>query len=63
MALGEERGKAEEGSDKQGMKDEKEMSEEDAIRLLDALKDDEKDLQRELRVQPEVHRYNVQKDW
>ncbi len=43
--------------------EEAEMSEEDAIRLLDALKDDEKDLQKELRVQPSDIRYNIDKDW
>ncbi|MBU1147794.1 MAG: tetratricopeptide repeat protein [Candidatus Omnitrophica bacterium] len=42
---------------------EKEMSEEDAIRLLDAIKDDEQDLQKELRVQPIEGRYKVDKDW
>ncbi|MBU4590411.1 MAG: tetratricopeptide repeat protein [Candidatus Omnitrophica bacterium] len=43
--------------------DEKEMSEEDAVRLLDALKDDEKELQKELRMQPIEGRYRVEKDW
>ena len=42
---------------------EKEMSEEDAVRLLDAIKDDEQDLQKELRVQPIEGRYKVDKDW
>jgi len=41
----------------------KEMSEEDAIRLLDALKDDEKELQKELRMQPIEGRYRIEKDW
>ena len=40
-----------------------EMSEEDAVRLLDALKDDEKDLQKELRRLPVEGRYRVDKDW
>lgn len=40
-----------------------EMSKEDALRLLDALKDDEKDLQKELRTQPGEGRYRVEKDW
>ncbi|MFH1854640.1 MAG: tetratricopeptide repeat protein [Candidatus Omnitrophota bacterium] len=40
-----------------------EMSKEDAVRLLDALKDDEKDLQKELRNQPAEGRYRVEKDW
>jgi Ca-activated chloride channel homolog len=39
------------------------MSKEDAVRLLDAMKDDEKDLQKELRKQPAEGRYNVDKDW
>ena len=43
--------------------EEGEMSEEDAIRLLDALKDDEKDLQKELRTQPHEGRYKVDRDW
>ena len=41
----------------------KEMSEEDAIRLLDALKDDEKDLQKDLRSAPAEGRYRIEKDW
>ena len=40
-----------------------EMSKEDAVRLLDALKDDEKELQRELRTQPIEGGYRVDKDW
>ena len=40
-----------------------EMSKEDAVRLLDAMKDDEKDLQKELRSQPVEGRYRVDKDW
>ena len=40
-----------------------EMSKEDAVRLLDALNDDEKDLQKELRNQPAEGRYKVDKDW
>lgn len=47
----------------EGASDEKEMSEEDALRLLDALKDDEKDLQKELRTQQGEGRYRVDKDW
>ncbi len=43
--------------------DEQEMSEEDAVRLLDALKDDEKELQKELRMQPVESVYRVEKDW
>ncbi len=39
------------------------MSKEDAIRLLDAIKDDEKDLQKELRNQPMEGRYKIDKDW
>jgi len=46
------------GEDKKG-----EMSKEDAIRLLDAMKDDEKDLQKELRNQPAEGQYRVDKDW
>ncbi len=40
-----------------------EMSKEDAVRLLDALKDDEKDVQKELRNQPIEGQYRVDKDW
>ncbi len=40
-----------------------EMSEEDAIRLLDALKGDEKDLQKGLRTHLGEGRYRVDKDW
>ncbi len=40
-----------------------EMSKEDAIRLLDALKDDEIDVQKELKNQPIEGRYKVDKDW
>jgi tetratricopeptide (TPR) repeat protein len=39
------------------------MSKEDAVRLLDALKDDEKDVQKELRNQPIEGHYRVDKDW
>lgn len=39
------------------------MSKEDALRLLDALKDDEKDLQKELRNQAIEGEYKVEKDW
>lgn len=46
------------GEEKKG-----EMSEEDAVRLLDALKDDEKDVQKELRNQPIEGQYRVDKDW
>ena len=49
--------------EKRSSGDKKEMSEEDAIRLLDALKDDEKDLQKDLRVGPGEGRYRVDKDW
>ena len=42
---------------------EDEMSKEDAVRLLDAFNDDEKDLQKELRNQPGEGRYKVDKDW
>jgi len=48
---------------KEQEKEEGEMSEEDAMRLLDALKDDEKELQKELRVEPGEGRYRVDKDW
>jgi Ca-activated chloride channel homolog len=40
-----------------------EMSKEDAVRLLDALKDDEKDLQEELRTKHIEGKYKVDKDW
>lgn len=40
-----------------------EMSREDAMRILDAMKDDEKDLQKELRRQPIEGEYRVEKDW
>ncbi len=40
-----------------------EMSKEDAVRLLDALKDDEKDLQKELRNKPTEGQYKIDKDW
>ncbi len=40
-----------------------EMSKEDALRLLDALKNDERDLQKQLRTQPAKGRYRVEKDW
>jgi len=43
--------------------EEREMSEEDALRLLDALRDDEKDLQKELRTQPQEGGHRVDKDW
>jgi len=46
------------GEEKKG-----DMSKEDAVRLLDALKDDEKDTQRDLRNQPVEGRYRVDKDW
>ena len=39
------------------------MSEEDAIRLLDALRDDEKELQRKLRTYPGEGKYKVDRDW
>ncbi|MDP2911256.1 MAG: tetratricopeptide repeat protein [Candidatus Omnitrophota bacterium] len=53
--------KPEEKSAEEEKKDE--MSKEDAIRLLDALKDDENDLQKELRTRPVEGRYRVEKDW
>ncbi|MDO8603197.1 MAG: tetratricopeptide repeat protein [Candidatus Omnitrophota bacterium] len=40
-----------------------EMSKEDAIRLLDAMKDDEKSLQKELRNKPIEGEYKTDKDW
>lgn len=46
------------GEDKKG-----EMSKEDAVRLLDALKDDEKDIQKELKNQPKEGQYRIEKDW
>lgn len=39
------------------------MSKEDAIRILDALRDDEKELQRRLRTYPNEGKYKVDKDW
>ena len=57
-----ERETGEEARPEQEPGNEKEMSEEDAIRLLDAFKDDEKDLQKQLRMLPEG-RYKVEKDW
>ena len=57
------RDKGQEEEEQQRSGNEKEMSEEDAIRLLDAIKDDEQDLQKELRVQPIEGRYKVDKDW
>jgi len=53
------------GSEEKPSREEKkgEMSKEDAVRLLDALKDDEKDIQKELRNQPVEGRYRVDKDW
>ena len=59
----ETRDKGQEQEEQQRSGNEKEMSEEDAIRLLDAIKDDEQDLQKELRVQPIEGRYKVDKDW
>ncbi len=59
----ETRDKGQEEEEQQRSGNEKEMSEEDAIRLLDAIKDDEQDLQKELRVQPIEGRYKVDKDW
>jgi len=46
-----------------GEADKEDMSKEDAVRLLDAMKDDEKDIQKELRNQPVEGRYRVDKDW
>ncbi len=54
---------AQEEKEAKGKPKEGEMSKEDAIRILDALKDDEKDLQRELRKQPIEGEYRVEKDW
>lgn len=63
----EEKEEVEQEDEKEGAEqqanDEKEMSKEDAVRLLDALKDDEQDLQRELRLQPGEGRYRIDKDW
>ena len=53
----------EERKEPKDKQEEGEMSKEDALRLLDALKDDENDLQKELRVQPGEGRYRVDKDW
>ena len=39
------------------------MSKEDALRILDAMKDDEKDLQKELRTRSGEGGYRVEKDW
>ena len=39
------------------------MSKEDALRLLDALKDDEKTVQKELRRSWDADTYRVDKDW
>ena len=53
----------EERKEPKDKQEEGDMSEEDALRLLDALKDDENDLQKELRVQPGEGTYRVDKDW
>ena len=58
---GEEKGLEEDQSKSQEA--EGQMSREDAIRLLDALKNDEVDLQKELRRQPIEGEYRVEKDW
>jgi tetratricopeptide (TPR) repeat protein len=67
-----EKQSGEEKEESEGQKDEEkpsgeekkgDMSKEDAVRLLDAMKDDEKDLQRELKNQPGEGRYRVDKDW
>jgi len=54
-------GSEEKSSSEEERKDE--MSKEDAVRLLDALRDDEKNLQKELINQPVEGRYRVDKDW
>lgn len=59
----EEKQAKEEKAEKESTEKKEEMSKEDAIRLLDALKDDEKDLQKELRKQPIEGEYRVDKDW
>jgi Ca-activated chloride channel family protein len=53
------------GQEEKSSREEKklEMSKEDAVRLLDALKDDEKDVQKELKNQPKEGQYRVDKDW
>ena len=59
-----EKPKEEEKNQTQEQKEKKdEMSKEDAVRLLDALKDDENDLQKELRTKPVEGGYKVEKDW
>ncbi|MDP6685455.1 MAG: tetratricopeptide repeat protein [Candidatus Omnitrophota bacterium] len=64
-----EEGEEEEQSEGTKAKEDKEeskegeMSEEDAVRLLEAIKDDEKELQEKLRVQQLEGRYKVDKDW
>jgi Ca-activated chloride channel family protein len=58
---GPEKEKAEEVISKDEDKDG--MSKQDAMRLLDAIKDDEKDLQKELRNQPIEGEHRVDKDW
>lgn len=62
---GEQARQEKEGISEQSQGEEKkdQMSKEDALRLLDALKDDEKDLQKELRNQPVEGEYRVEKDW
>ena len=62
----EEKKEARSGEEKQkssGEETKGKMSKEDAVRLLDAMKDDEKDLQKELRNQPVEGQYRVDKDW
>jgi Ca-activated chloride channel homolog len=56
-------GQEDAGSDKKEEKKEGKMSEEDALRLLDALKDDEKDLRKQLRIPQGENGYRVEKDW
>lgn len=46
-----------------GEENKDQMSKEDAIRLLDAMKDDEKDILKGLRNQPVEGQYRVDKDW
>ncbi|MFH1782858.1 MAG: tetratricopeptide repeat protein [Candidatus Omnitrophota bacterium] len=66
-----DKGSQEDQEKQQGQEDQKEeegqqkdeMSEEDAKRLLDALKDDEEDVQKDLRRRIGETRYNVEKDW
>ncbi|MFA4991001.1 MAG: tetratricopeptide repeat protein [Candidatus Omnitrophota bacterium] len=57
-------GEQKEDEEAAGQEDKKgEMSKEDAMRLLDAMKDDERDLQKELRERQGDGGYRVEKDW